>query len=442
MQDQLTKVPPQAIEIEESILASCLLDKEQLVLALDILEPDEFYRTAHQIIFRSIGYLNYTVKQVDLPLLANKLQEDDTIEKVGGASYLAKLTDAPMATDIERYCRIVKEKASLRRTIEICNAVTKRCFNDDGEVAAVIDKFQTEINDIQIEQSNEDIKSMKDMMLEATEDLQELYKNQGMMTGIKTGYKTLDFLTCGWQPSDLIILAGRPSMGKSSLAINFALNSDVPVLIYSLEMSKRQLRDKCIAIKSGVDSHKFRSGMFSKDDWERINTAQEKLFDKLIYIDDRADINPLELKRTTRKYKQKHDIQMVIIDYIQLIGGGKGENRNLELGDITRTMKIMAKELDIPVMALSQLNRNLEMRTDKRPRLADLRESGNIEQDADVVGFVYRPEMYDLEVPWEGYSQIILSKQRNGPTGFEVCKFIKDTTRFFDVDPTLKDQPF
>ena len=430
----MNKLPPQALEIEESVLCSCLMDSNHLEEALDLLEPNDFYRTAHRIIFKTIGFLKFTHGDIDLPLLVTKLREDDALEKVGGATYISRLLDAPMATNIEEYCRKIREKAALRRTIEICNAVTKRCLDDRGNAAEIIDRFQNDINSIQIEQSGEDIQAFSELMEAAPEKYQELYENKGMLTGIDTGYHELNEYTAGWQKSDLIILAGRPSMGKSSLAENMALNSKTPTLFYSIEMSKDQLRDKAVSIDSGVNSHKFRSGRFSKEDWNYLTESAKKLHSYPIWIDDRGNLTPLEIKRTTRKYKQKHNIGLVVIDYLQLIQGGAGENRNLELGDITRTMKIMAKELHLPVIVLSQLNRNLENRTDKRPRLSDLRESGNIEQDADVVCFIYRPRVYNEEEKFEQETQLILAKQRNGPTGTARVGFRPETTEFYNVD--------
>lgn len=427
---------PHSIELEESILASCLTDNAVCGDLVDLIVPTDFYATANAKIFKALVDI-YKKDQVnDIVLLMESLKASGEVEAIGGAMKLANLMDGAIAIDHEVSARKLREKAALRRTIEICHAMTKKCYADGEDVHNDIDRFQTEIHDIQIERNSENISSLHDLILRSSDEYVELYNNAGSLTGVPTGYSDLDGYLCGLQETDLIILAARPAMGKSSLAVNIAKNAakDTGVAIFSLEMSENQLRDKLISMESGVNGHKFRSGKFIGEDWNLISTAQSNLFNVPIFIDDQANIGIYEIKRRVRKLKQKHNLGLVIIDYLQLIQGDNSQNRNLELGAMTRALKIMAKELRVPVLVLSQLNRELEKRVDKRPKLSDLRESGNIEQDADVVMFIHRPAVYYDEEQYPGETEVIIGKQRNGPTGMVQLVWKGHTTSFFTLE--------
>ena len=439
----LYNIPPQNIEAEQSILSAILIDNNVLLDVIELLAAVDFYKSAHQKIYSAILDLFDKGEPVDLVTLANHLDEKGQIENVGGASYLARLVDTvPLAVNAQHYAKIVHSKAALRRLIEKANAIAKRCFKDEGEVDEVIDFAEASIFEVSDRKSKQAFYPLSKLILHNIETLEEKQGNRSLVTGVPMGFTILDNLTSGLQNSDLIILAGRPSMGKTALALNIARNaaieSSIPVAIFSLEMSKEQLSLRMLCSEARLDSSRLRGGFFSMDDWRRLTDAAGVLSESSIYIDDTPNISAMEIRAKARRLKMDKNIGLIVIDYLQLMQGrGTAERRDLEISEISRALKALAKELSLPVLALSQLNRMLEQRNDKRPRLSDLRESGALEQDADVVAFIYRDEIYnrDENNPKKGTADIILAKQRNGPTGEVTLTFLTTYTRFENIAP-------
>ena len=431
-------LPPQNIEAEESIISAVLISNDTLIDILEILSADDFYKTAHQIIFAAIETLYAKREPIDLVTLSNCLREKDDLEKIGGAAYLARLVDTvPMAVNAHHYARIVHDKATLRRLIEKSNRITQRCFEDRGEVDRVIEFAQSAIFELSEDQNKKAFFPISKIIEANIDALEERQGNRALVTGVGTGFTRLDQLTSGFQNSDLIILAARPAMGKTALALNMARNaavdSGIPVAVFSLEMSKEQLSMRMLCAEARVDSSRIRGGFLKEADWTRITDAADRLTQAPIFIDDSPDISTTTIRTKSMRLKMDKGLGMIIVDYLQLMRGSPNtERRDLEISDISRSLKILAKELNVPVIALSQLNRKLEERSDKRPQLSDLRESGALEQDADLVAFIYRDEMYnrDDNNPNRGTAEIILAKQRNGPTGTAPLAFLKSYTRF------------
>ncbi len=434
----LYHLPPQNIEAEESILSSILIDNSTLLDVVEILSPEDFYRSSHQKIFSGITELFSKNEPADLVTLTNLLREKNQLEEIGGAAYLAQIIDtAPFAVNAQHYARIVHDKAALRRLIEKANAISNRCFKDQGDVDEIIDFAESAVFEIAQKKDRQSFYPLNKIIEENIDTLEERQGNKALLTGIPTGFTLFDNLTSGLQKSDLIIIAARPSMGKTALALNIARNiaidSNTPAAIFSLEMSKEQLSMRLLCAEARIDSSRLRSGFFSRDDWVNLTDAAEILSEAPIYIDDSANISALEIRAKARRLKMKTDLGLIIVDYLQLMRGPHfSERRDLEISEISRTLKALAKELELPVVALSQLNRKLEDRSDKRPQLADLRESGALEQDADVVAFIYRDEVYnkDENSTEQGKAELLLSKQRNGPTGMVPLTFIAAYTRF------------
>ncbi|MCP4683530.1 MAG: replicative DNA helicase [Desulfobacterales bacterium] len=434
----LHKLPPQSIDAEESILCAILIDNSTLFDIVEILTPEDFYRSAHQKIFAGITELFAKSEPVDLVTLANHLKGNGHLEEVGGAPYLANLTDTvPMAVNAQHYAKIIRDKSSLRRLIEKANIIVNRCFEEKRNVDEVINYAEKSIFEISENKINKAFHAISDLVNKNIDTLEERQGNDSMLTGVPTGYPRLDQLTSGFQKSDLIILAARPAMGKTSFALNIARNaaveSNVPVALFSLEMSKEQLSMRLLTSEARIDSSRLRGGFFSSDDWERLTNAAGVLEQAPIYIDDSADVSPMDIRAKARRLKADKGLGLVIIDYLQLMRGStSSERRDLEISEISRSLKILAKEMSVPVIALSQLNRMLEQRSDKRPMLSDLRESGALEQDADVVTFIYRDEVYNQEQdnPNKGKAEIIIGKQRNGPVGTVHLAFLNSYTRF------------
>ncbi len=432
------RIPPQNIEAEESILSAILIDNSSIVDILEVLSSEDFYKTAHKSIFTAIETLYGKSEPIDLVTLSNALRENGELEKIGGAAYLARLVDTvPLAVNAHHYARIIKDKSILRHLIEHANAISNRCFEDRGEVERVIEFAQSAIFEISQGKSNKAFSPLSQIIESNIDTLEERQGNRALVTGVTTGFSQLDKLTSGWQNSDLIILAARPAMGKTALALNMARNAavdaDVPVAIFSLEMSKEQLSLRMLCAEARVDSSRIRSGFLNQEDWNRITDAADRLTNAPLFIDDSPDISTTTIRTKSMRLKMEKGLGLIIIDYLQLMRGNANiERRDLEISEISRSLKILAKELNVPVIALSQLNRKLEERSDKRPQLSDLRESGALEQDADLVAFIYRDEVYHREEnnPNSGTAEIILAKQRNGPTGMVPMAFLKAYTRF------------
>ena len=431
-------LPPQNIEAEESIISAILIDNDALLDVIETLGPEDFYRNAHQKIFAAITDLFDKAEPVDLVTLANKLKEKGQLEEIGGATYLSRLVDTvPLAVNARHYAKIIHDKASLRRLIEKANAIIKRCFEERGEAEDIVDFAESAVFEISENKSRQSFFPLSKIILGNIETLEEKQGNRSLVTGVPTGFTQLDNMTSGLQNSDLIILAARPSMGKTALALNIARNAaveaNIPVAIFSLEMSKEQLSLRMLCSEARIDSSRLRGGFFSMEDWHRLTDAAGVLSEAPIYIDDSPSLSAMDIRAKSRRLKMDKNIGLIIIDYLQLMQGrSNAERRDLEISEISRSLKALAKELDLPVLALSQLNRMLEQRTDKRPRLSDLRESGALEQDADLVAFIYRDEVYnkDEDNPNRGTAEILLSKQRNGPTGDILLSFLNSYTRF------------
>jgi replicative DNA helicase len=439
----LYHLPPQSIEAEESLLSAILLDNNTLLDVVEVLAVADFYRTAHQKIYAAIIDLFDKGEPTDLVTLANILKEKGQLDSIGGASYLARLVDAvPLAVNAQHYAKIIADKASLRRLIEKANAIAKRCYDDRGNVDDVIDFAETSIFEISERKTSQAFYPISRLIIRNIEKLEENQGDKRLVTGVPMGFGLLDTLTSGLQNSDLIILAARPSMGKTALALNIARNaavdSNIPVAVFSLEMSKEQLSLRMLCAEARLDSSRLKGGFFSMDDWHRLTDAAGILSESPIYIDDSPSLSAMEIRAKARRLKMDKNIGLVIIDYLQLMKARAGaERRDLEISEISRSLKALAKELEIPVLAISQLNRMLEQRNDKRPKLSDLRESGALEQDADVVAFIYRDELYktDENNPQKGIAEIILAKQRNGPTGRVKLTFLDAYTRFENLAP-------
>ncbi len=434
----LTHLPPQNTEAEASILSAILIDNSILLDVLELLSPEDFYKSTHKVIFAGMSELFARNEPVDLVTLTNLLREQKQLEKIGGATYLASLVDSvPLAVNAQHYARIIRDKAALRLLIKKSNDITKRCFEDGGNVDGVIDFAESAIFEISGEKNKQAFYSLGQIIETNIDALEERQGNKSLLTGVPTGFTYFDNLTSGCQNSDLIILAARPSMGKTALALNIARNAaidaNIPVGFFSLEMSKEQLSMRMLCAEARIDSSRLRGGFFTREDWVQLTDAASILSEAPIYIDDSPDISAMSIRAKSRRLKLDKNIGMIFIDYLQLMRGPTtAERRDLEISEISRSLKALAKEINIPVIALSQLNRKLEERSDKRPQLSDLRESGALEQDADVVAFIYRDEIYnrDENNPQKGKAEIIIAKQRNGPVGVVQLTFLGTYTRF------------
>jgi len=436
---------PASPEAERSILGAILLDNNLQNEALSTLKADHFFLDAHRRIYQRIADLSETNRPIDIVTLTEELLRHKELEAVGGAGYLASLTDGvPRRSSVEHYVRIVRDKAMLRNLIHAANGVISQALEQASTAAEVIDSAESTIFNISEERSGQQLTDIKTIAQESFGgDLDKLFQRGGRITGLETHYTDLDDMTSGLQKSDLIIIAARPSMGKTALAINMAENAAVlggkSVAVFSLEMSKEALLNRMLCSQAKVDAHKMRTGFLAKEDWGKLRSALDKLIQAPIYIDDTPGISLTEMRaKARRKAMDKDGLDLIVIDYLQLMsasapGGRRYENRTQEVSAISRGLKAIAKELKVPVIALSQLSRAPETRggKDSEPKLSDLRESGSIEQDADIVMFIYRPEYYDRTNPeLEGKAKIIVAKQRNGPTDTIQLAFTKGSTRF------------
>ena len=435
----LEKVPPQNLDAEMAVLGSMLLDEEAISVAVEILDKEFFYKESHQKIFSAILDLFNANKAVDLITLTDALRKDGSLEQVGGASFLTALVNSvPTAANINHYVGIVKQKSILRILINNATRIVSMCYENDGSVDEIVDNAEKFIFEVSDRKQHGTYLHLKEIVKDSIETIDKLYQNKAHVTGVPTGYIDFDIKTAGLQKSDLIIVAGRPSMGKSAFALGIAEHAGViervPTAIFSLEMSKEQLVQRMLCSHAKVDAHKVRTGYLATSDWPRLTAAAGKLSEAPIYIDDSPAISVMELRAKARRLKAHHDIQLIILDYMQLMRGSSGmENRQQEISEISRCLKALARELNVPVVAISQLSRAVESRTDHRPQLSDLRESGAIEQDADVVVLILREEYYNPTPDNQGVAEAIIAKQRNGPVGTIKLAFIKEYTRFENI---------
>ena len=434
---QLEKVPPQNLEAERAVLGAMLLEKETIPKVLQIItDSKSFYSEVHALIYEGIASLFNENKPIDILALKEDFHKKGKLKEVGGASYLADLVNSvPTTVNVAYYARIVKEKHILRGLLKTADFIRFLSYDDSQDLDIILDKAQGSIFDITQQRVQTPYRHIKDVLTETFEHIEALYERKEHITGIPTGFVQLDRLTSGFQPSDLVVIAGRPSIGKTSFALNIAeyagIEAKIPLVIFSLESAKEQLVERLLCSEARVDSHKLRTGFLSEDDWSRLTDAAGTLAEAPIYIDDSANISVLEIRAKARQLKAEHDIQMAIIDYLQLMEGDRrAESRQQQISEISRSLKALAKELNITVVAISQLSRAVEQREDKRPRLSDLRESGAIEQDADLVLFLYREYYYSRSSDDEGKAEVIISKQRRGPTDKLDLIFISEYTRF------------
>jgi replicative DNA helicase len=432
------KLPPQNLEAEQSVIGGILIDNQSMNIVLEILHADDFYSEAHRKIFAAIVELYDKNEPSDIITLSNILKSKKQIDQAGGVSYLSSLADnVPSAANISHYAKIVKEKAILRRLISTATEILSKSYNAGADIDSVLDEAEHAIFEISEHKIRPAFSSFKDLIKDSVKTIERLYERKELVTGVPTGFEKIDDKTSGFQKSDLIIIAGRPSMGKTAFALNIAqyaaLEAGIPVAVFSLEMSKEQLGLRMLSSEARVDSQKIRRGFLGEADWTKLINAAGKLSEAPIYIDDTPAITVLEMKAKARRLKSEVNLGLIILDYLQLMrSGGYKESREQEISEISRSLKTLAKELNVPVIALSQLNRQVESRNDKRPQMADLRDSGAIEQDADLIAFIYRDEVYNKseENTEKGFAEIIIGKQRNGPTGIVKLLFQEQFTRF------------
>ena len=435
---EVLKVPPQSIEAEQSVLGGLLLDNVSFDRIADQLGADDFYRREHRLIFNAIAGLCQESSPADVVTVAEYLEKRADLENAGGLAYLGTLANnTPSTANIVAYAAIVRERAILRRLIHVSGEISATAYNLEGRSAQdVLDKAEERILEIsEIGHRRGTFQPLNALLSQAVDRIDQLFRSESPLTGVPTGFTDVDNLTSGLQAGDLVIIAGRPSMGKTSLAMNIAENAAVghkiPVAIFSLEMPGSQLAMRMMASLGRINAHKVRTGKLDDDDWPRLTSAVSLLNEAPIFIDDTAGITPMELRARARRLKREHGLGMIIVDYLQLMQStDTEENRATEISNITRSLKGLAKELEVPLIAMSQLNRSVESRTDKRPVMSDLRESGAIEQDADVILFIYRDEVYNKESPEKGTAEIIIGKQRNGPIGEVRLTFLGEYTRF------------
>ncbi|MBR3512461.1 MAG: replicative DNA helicase [Clostridia bacterium] len=434
------RIPPHDVDAEQAILGSMLTDKDAVIAALEILKEDAFYREDNKIIFRAITNLYLRNEPIDIITVKAELVEMGDLEKAGGIEYLAELPlKVPTTANIERYVKIVEEKYILRNLISTSNELIALGYDETEEVDSIMDVAERRIFDLAQKKNSKGYTSMKDVLVNSFVELEKLYNMKGNIAGIPTGFNDLDVKLAGLHNSDLIILAARPAMGKSAFAINIAANvavqSNVPVAIFNLEMSKEQIGNRILCSEAMVDSNKIRTGQIDDEDWVKLAGTIGRLSDAPIYIDDTPGITITEIRAKCRKLKLEKEIGLVVIDYLQLIAGtGKAGSREQEISEISRSLKILAKELEIPVIAISQLSRGAEKREDKRPMLSDLRESGAIEQDADIVMFLYRDDYYNEDSEKKNVAEVIVAKQRSGSTGTVELAWLPSYTKFGNLD--------
>lgn len=433
-------VPPQNIEAEASLLGSILIDKEAIIKIADIVSVADFYVDRHSIIFGAILDLYEARQPLDLLTLSSKLEDVKELDKIGGSAYLTELIEkVPTSAHVVHYAQIVAHKATLRRLIGAASQITALGFDESAPLDGLLDKAEQTLFDVSQKHLKQNFIPIGSVLAESFDRLDELHKDKNSLRGIPTGFKGLDNVLAGLQKSNLVILAARPSMGKTTLALNIAhhvaVKEGIPVGVFSLEMSKEELIDRLLAAESGIDSWKLRNGRLEDQDFPKINDAMAVLSEAPFYIDDSSMANVMEMRTKARRLQSQHDLGLIVVDYLQLMSGRAGtDNRVQEISEISRGLKALARELNVPVIALSQLSRSVESRSPQIPQLSDLRESGSIEQDADVVMFIYRDDYYNKESEAPGTAQILIKKHRNGPTGEVDLYFHPEKLLFRDID--------
>ncbi len=451
MAEKPHNLPPQDTDAEASLLGALLIDADAIVKIADIITADDFYEQKHQRIYDAVRKLYEKHSAIDVLTLSHQLRADGFLDVAGGSAYLSELTNfVPTAAHATQYAEIVAQKALRRRLISAARDISALSYDEANSLKDLIENAEARLFDVSQKHIKNDITSLEDILTASFERLDDLHKDKGKIRGVPTGFKDLDNILAGLQRSDLFVLAARPSMGKTALSLNIAHNvsieSELPVLIFSLEMSKEQLVDRMLAVESGVDAWALRTGNLSDDDFEKIGQAMGSLSEAQIYIDDTPGITVSDLRTKARREAHQRPLGLIVVDYLQLMSGGArygGDgNRVQEISEISRGLKQVARELNVPLMALSQLSRSVESRSPQIPQLADLRESGSIEQDADVVAFIYREDYYNPDTERKNLTDILIKKHRNGPTGGVELYFDKSKQRFRSLDKRHVAQPF
>lgn len=436
------RVPPQSIEAEQSVLGAMLIEKEAITKAADILKPEDFYRADHRLLFEVMVDLYNKNNPVDLVTLTEALRNMNKLEDIGGIKFLAYLTQlVPTAANVSYHAKIIEEKSILRQLINASTEIASSGYDPEDEVSVILDNAEKKILQISNRSSNADFTPMSTVVMSAIDKIETLYNQKSSLIGLSSGFKDFDKLTSGLQPSDLILIAARPSMGKTAFVLNIAQNVAIrgkkSVALFSLEMSKDQLVQRMLCAEAQIDATRLRVGELKDDDWPKLMAAADRLSTANIFIDDTPGVTAMEMRSKARRLKQEGSgLDLIIIDYLQLMQGSgqrKSENRQQELSEISRSLKALGREMNVPVIALSQLSRGVESRTVKRPMLSDLRESGALEQDADLVAFLYREDYYDKETENKNITELIIAKHRNGPVDTVKLFFQKEYTRFYDL---------
>ena len=438
---ELGRIPPHDIEAEQAIIGSMLTDKDAVIAAVEVLQEQDFYREDNKIIYSAILNLYNRAEPIDIITLKSELKSMGQFEAVGGLEYIVQLPDkVPTTSNVEQYIKIVEEKSMLRALIKTADELITLGYDPTQEVEQVIDIAEKKIFQVMQKKNQKGYSSIKDILVDTFTQLEQLYNQKESITGVPTGFVDLDYRTSGLHNSDLILVAARPAMGKSAFALNIATNAavraKVPVAIFSLEMSKEQMTNRILCSEAMVDSAKVRTGKIDDDEWAKLAATSGELSEAGIYIDDTPGISIMEIRAKCRKMKLEKNIGLVVIDYLQLVQGSnkKGGSREQEIAEISRSLKILAKEIDVPVIALSQLSRAPEQRIDHRPMLSDLRESGSIEQDADIVMFLYRDDYYNEDTEKKNIAEVIIAKHRSGATGTVELLWLANYTKFANIE--------
>ncbi len=434
------RIPPQNVEAEQAVLGAMLLSHDAVIVAMEKLQSQDFYRDVHRIIFEAMEHLHRENKEIDVITLPDELNRMNKLDDVGGLEYVLNLPNlVGSAANIEYYANIVAEKALARNLISTCTELTTEAYDGQKETEALLDDAERRILQLSDTKNRGDFASVGAVVEVTLDKITKLYENKAGLTGLPTGFRDLDRMTSGLQPSDLILVAARPSMGKTAFTLNIAQNVGVrqhkTVAFFSLEMSQEQLVQRLLCQIAHIDSQKLRTGQLNSDEeWTRLTDACDKLYESPIYIDDTPGISVAEMRSKARRLKSEHGLDLIIVDYLQLMQGRNAESRQQEISEISRSLKALARELKVPLIALSQLSRSVESRQDKRPMLSDLRESGALEQDADIVSFLYREDYYDKETENQHITEVILAKHRNGPVGSVKLYFKNEFTLFLNLD--------
>ena len=433
------RVPPHSLDAEVSVLGAALLSKNAAAEVIELVAPDDFYRSSHRTIFEGVRELFSRGEPIDSVTVIDWLGRHGHLDEIGGAAAIHDLlSQVPTAANATHYARIVREKSMLRKLIEVGTEIVQIGYDGSDDSTVAVDRAEGLVYEVGQSGSSREYSQLKDLLNESFERIEQLAENRSEVTGLATGFNDLDRLTAGLQPQNLVIIAARPAMGKSSLSMGLAhyVTSELlkPAIVFSLEMSKQEIVMRLLSSEARIDSSKIRTGRLADNDWRKLGDALGKLSNAPLFIDDTPSITLMEIRSKARRLKQRHGLELVIVDYLQLMSSHKRvDNRQQEVAEFSRGLKMLAKELDVPVIALSQLSRQPETRTDKRPQLSDLRESGSLEQDADIVGFIYRDEVYDEESPDRGIAELIIAKHRNGPTGTVKLAFLNHLTKFANL---------